>query len=249
MVRASFSRSLQWIVLALVGVALAALELPKTLVLALGMPVVGFVLLLLLWAYRWSKRVGEDGLNRFHIAMQTASHGLTALGVLTVAVLFVEERQWDPRLSVEVRPDAHILPDAPERTAVVQLAIAIKNEGRISEDVNFLEVTALGLRGTAAQDPRELPDLRATQLYKVRTSRGIGIGAGETEYQYVEVPVSCDWSLVRFLIKVPMPPARLRHGSEKIPVYERKLLVPLDGVCSNREAISPQSNPVRLHQQ
>jgi hypothetical protein len=227
MLRSSF---LWWLILGLLGIA-GVLFLPRAFLVWLGFPIAGLVLLLAAWGWRWSNQLGQAQLNRLHTAIETAAHGLTALGVLTVAVLFVEERQWDPRFSVDVKVDAQTIPQASKKTAVVQLAIAVTNQGRVSQSVNYIEVAALGLSGNPATDLAELPDLKATEIYKVRTSRWIGIGPGETEYQYVEVPISCEWSLVRVLVKVPEPPVHIRNGQEKIPVYERKLLVPLETPC------------------
>lgn len=199
-------------------------------------PIALFVALLCVFAFWWPKNLPKQKLERAHGVAETVAHALTAVGILTVALLYIEEKQWAPRFSVDVRTDVHSIPDSPNEAAVVQLAIAIRNEGRTSQDVNLIEIGALGIRGAPALASNEKPDLRATEIYKLRTTRTIGVGPGETEFQYVEIPVPCEWSLVRVIVKVPVPPAQERKPQGTIPVYERKMLVSLDTACGAEPA-------------
>jgi hypothetical protein len=207
------------------------------------LPIALFAVLLCVFAFWWPREVKKQKIDRAHAVSETVAHALTAIGILTVALLYVEEKQWTPRFLVDVKSDVRSIPNAPKKAAVVQLAIAIKNEGRASQHVNLIEVAALGIRGTPTLDPSERPDLRATEFYKLRTSRVIGIGSGETEFQYVEIPVQCDWTLVRVIVKVPVPPATGRRPHGTIPVYERKLLVSLDDACTDRSTVAKSRKP------
>lgn len=227
MTRANVLRAALWLaVLALAGFALWVAA--PTFLLLLVLPLAIFVIALGFWA----SRADAASISRMEPALQVAAHALTAVGVFAVALLYLEEKQWAPRFEVDITTDVERIPDAASPTAVIQAAVAIKNEGRTPQQVNYIEVGALGIHGVPALDRSYSEDLRATQLYRHQSSRWLEIAPGETEYHYVEVPVSCSWQLVRLIVKVPIPPVHQRKGGEKVLVNERKKLISLVDTCS-----------------
>ena len=161
-----------------------------------------------------------------------ALHSITALAILAAGILYLDEQQWTPRLGVELKADPQLVPDSSPGMAVVQLSIAITNKTETSQDVNFIEVSAAGIRGPVRPDLAVPENIAATEFYRHVTSRPSDIGPDETHNEFVEVPVSCDWNLIRVDVRVPRPPARAPKPGQARAVYERKLLVPLAEVCA-----------------
>jgi hypothetical protein len=225
------------VVLGFVGFTLWAAA--PTSLLLLALPLVAFVIGLWLWA----TRVSSASIKRMEPALQVAAHGLTAIGVFAVALLYLEEKQWGPRFEVNIATAVQRIPDAPVPAAVVQVAIAIKNEGRTPQRLNYIELGAAGVRGAPGLEPQYPQDLRATQIYRRQTSSWLEIAPGETEYQYAEVPVPCAWKLVRLTVKVPVPRVHKRKSGETIPVNERKTLVSLNEACANVAKLAPTNRP------
>ena len=99
--------------------------------------------------------------------------------------------------------------------------------------MNYIEVSAFGIRGPANRNSMAPQDLGATQVStRLVTSQPNEVGADETSYQFLEIPVPCEWSLVRVTVKVPRPPVQPPQRGQRRNEYERKLLVPVAEVCS-----------------
>ena len=187
------------------------------------------VALLGLWAFRIAPRLGKARLDSAQKGGMIALHMVTALAILSAGIFYLDEQQWSPRLGVEIRADPQLVPDSQPKSAVVQLAIGITNKTETNQKVNFIEVTAAGLRGAPRQDPKAPEEVAATPLYRHVTRRPSDIGPDETFYQFVEIPVACAWRLLRVGVRVPRPPAQ--PGKSAV-AYERKLLVPLAELCA-----------------
>src|SRR3954447_3679433 len=185
------------------------------------------IALLCLWAFWLAPRLGSQRLETAQRSAMFALHSITALAILAAGILYLDEQQWSPRLGVELKADPRLVPESRPSTAVVQLSIAITNKTETSQAVNFIEVSAAGIRGPVRRDPAVPENVAATIFYRYVTSRPSDIGPDEVHNEFVEIPVPCDWSLIRVDVKVPRPPARAPNGV----AYERKLLVPVADVC------------------
>jgi hypothetical protein len=198
------------------------------LLLALGL----IIVLLCGWAFWIAPKLGQQRLDVAQKSAMVAVHTVTAIAILAAGLLYLEEQQWSPRLGVELKADTRLIPQSKPETALVQLSIEINNKSETKQSVNHIEVSASGIRGPASRNPLAPQELGATQLYRFVTSQPNEVGADETAYQLVEIPVPCEWSLVRVAVKVPRPPVQPPQRGQRRNEYERKLLVPVAEVCS-----------------
>jgi hypothetical protein len=182
--------------------------------------------LLCLWAFWLAPRLGPQRLDMAQRSAMIALHTLTAVAILSAGIFYLEEQQWSPRLGLDLKADAKLVPDSGPASAVIQVAIEITNKTETAQTINHVEVSADALRGTVRRDPRSPQDVGGVEIYRFIGSRPVEIGADETSHQFVEIPVSCEWKLVRVTAYVPKPGAgNARTG------YERKLLVSLADIC------------------
>lgn len=194
------------------------------------------VALLCLWAFWLAPRLGQERLEVAQRSAMIALHTITALAILSAGILYLDEQQWSPRLGVELKADARLVPESNPQSAVVQVSIGITNRTETNQVVNFVEVSASGIRGPARQDPNHPEDLQATEVYRHVIAGATDVGPDETVYKVVEVPVACQWSLARISVKVPKPPARPPQPGKPRVEYERKLLVPISDACTKAAA-------------
>lgn len=184
------------------------------------------------WAFWIAPRLGQQRLDTAQKSAMIAFQTVTALAIASAGILYLDQQQWSPRLGIELTADPELIPGSNPKSAVIQIGIAVTNKTETRQEVNFILVSASGIRGTAQQDPKLPQDLAATPIYRLVTSQAQDVGPDETNNQYVEIPVACDWSLVRVDVKVPRPPAEPPKPGRPRFEYERKLLVPLEEVCS-----------------
>ena len=188
----------------------------------------GVLMLLVWWAFWFAPSLGQERLEEAQRGAMIALHTLTALAIVSAGIFYLEEQQWSPRFGVELKTDARLVPDSNPESALIQLAIEINNKTETRQSVNFIDVSAAGIRGALRRDPRAPQEVAATEIYHVVTTRPIEAGANETTYQFVEIPVPCTWRLVRVTVRVPRPPVSVEHPRIG---YERKVLVQLSDVC------------------
>ena len=205
------------------------------------------IALLCLWAFWLAPRLGQPRLELAQRSAMIALHTVTAVAILAAGILYVDEQQWSPRLGVEVKADARLVPRSNPQTAVVQLAIAITNKTETNQSVNFIDVAAFGIRGPARRDPGHPQDLAATPFYRLVTTQAHAIGPEETISQFVEIPVACAWPLIRVSVAVPKPPARPPRPGQARVEYERKLLVPIADVCAGIARVTGATGAVAAH--
>jgi len=192
----------------------------------------GIVALLIAWAFWFAPRLGQQRLETAQRSAMIALHTITALAILSAGLFYLDEQQWTPRLGVELKADTRLVPDSSPATAVAQVSIGITNKTETSQNVNFIEVSASRVSQTARPDPQQPDELAGSGFYRFRTSRPSEVGPDETHFEFVEIPIRCDWNLVRVTVKVPRPPAREPgHGKQGF-VYERKLLVATHDACA-----------------
>jgi hypothetical protein len=184
------------------------------------------------WAFWIAPRLPPQRLDTAQKSAMIAFQTVTSLAIASAGILYLDEQQWSPRLGVELKADPQLVPGSNPKSAVIQVAIAVTNKTETRQEVNFILVSGWGIRGPARQDPKQAQDLAATPIYRLVTRQPHDIGSDETDNQYVEIPVACDWSLVRVDVKVPRPPAEPPKQGKARVEYERKLLVPLEEVCS-----------------
>jgi hypothetical protein len=192
----------------------------------------GVLAVLGLWAFWVAPRIGQPRLDVAQRSAMIALHTVTAIAILSAGILYLEEQQWSPRFDVQLKADTHAAPQSNPPSAMIQLAIAITNKTETRQAVNFIDVSAFGIRGAVHQDPAAPQDLAATPIYRFVTRQANEAGADETAYQFVEIPVSCAWRLVRVVVRVPKPPAQPPRPGKRRSEYERKLLVPTGEACS-----------------
>ena len=192
----------------------------------------GIIVLLCVWAFWIAPRLGPERLDTAQRSAMFALHTITAVAILSAGILYLDEQQWSPRLAVELKADPQLVPGSAPPTAVVQLSIEVTNRTETSQDVNYIEVSAAGLRGAVRQDPKLRENIEATPFYHDIISRPSSVGPDEMHNDFVEIPVSCEWGLVRVDVKVPRPPARPPQPGIARAIYERKLLIPLSQLCA-----------------
>ena len=153
---------------------------------------------------------------------------VTAIGIVIAGILYVMEKQWSPRLAVDITASTHLLPDTEPGKAIIQAKFSITNQGRTSQSVRNIEVGAIEISHAGLPDASG--DMIGKEIFHF-TGKPKQIGAGETDYGFVEIPVSCGRALVRVIVKVPQPPFNPDIPAGQRPVYERKILVPVKADC------------------
>jgi hypothetical protein len=162
-----------------------------------------------------------------------------AVAIMIAGFLYLVERQWSPRFSVDLKTRTMLLPvEGKEPHAVIQLFIAVQNRGRTVQKVKNIEVFADSLNKLTDLKNNRHGDLQGRNVYAFARLKTNTIAPGEVDVIAVEIPIACRERLVRLLVKVPQPPYRekVEPGATR-PVYERKLLVPVEAAC--RQPSSP----------
>ena len=196
----------------------------------------GIVALLVVWAFWIAPRLGQQRLETAQRSAMIALHMITALAILSAGLFYLDEQQWSPRLGVELKADTRLVPGSSPPTAVIQVSIGITNKTETSQNVNYVEVSAARVSQTARPDPLQPDELAGAGFYRLLTSRPTDVGPDETHFEFVEIPVRCDWNLVRVTVKVPRPPAQQPGRGKPGFIYERKLLVATSDACAVNEA-------------
>jgi hypothetical protein len=155
----------------------------------------------------------------------------TAVAIAVAGSLYIWERQWSPRFSVEVATAS--FPDPGSDAAILHVGLTITNQSRSTQKIRGFEVSAVGLRPATTSAPDQHGDLPSDLIQSYRKSGLNTIGAGEIDHGYVELLVPCSWKLVRVTVKVPYPPFSLNDPPAKRQVYERKTILSLGETCSH----------------
>src|SRR5687767_3160223 len=196
--------------------------------------------LMLLVQFRWPKRFSARTEKFIHSFGQGIYGTFAAVAIMIAGFLYLVERQWSPRFSVDLKTRTMALPvEGPDPHVVIQLFIAVQNRGRTVQKVKNIEVWADTLNGIADLKNNRHGDLQGRNVYSFTRRKTNTIAPGEVDLIAVEIPVACRERLVRLLVKVPQPPYREADapGGTR-PVYERKLLVPLEAACQRLSAPS-----------
>jgi hypothetical protein len=188
------------------------------------------------------------GANRFRSLGEEFSHNfgqgiygtLAAVAIITAGVLYLVERQWSPRFSVDLKTRTALLPlKGQDPHAVIQLLIAVRNLGRTEQAVKNIEIWADSLEGVQPLQVNRHGDLPGRKVYYFERRKTNRIAPGEMDLIAVEIPIACRERLVRVLVKVPQPPYREKLApNQKRDVYERKALVSVEEPCSRPAAIA-----------
>jgi hypothetical protein len=203
--------------------------------------VVVFLTVLLLAAqFRGATKFKSLGEEFSHNFGQGIYGTLAAVAIITAGVLYLVERQWSPRFSVDLKTRAVQLPVNDGNThAVIQLLIAVRNLGRTEQEVKNIEVWADSLQDVQPLVVNPHGDLPGRTIFHFPRKKTNRIAPGEMDLIAVEIPVLCSESLVRILVKVPKPPYREKLApNEKRDVYERKTLVSVGEPCESATAIT-----------
>jgi hypothetical protein len=183
------------------------------------------------------KSAGESFTHNFG---QGVYGTLAAIAILIAGFLYLVERQWSPRFSVDLKTRSVLLPiEGPRKFALVHTLVAVKNHGRTRQKVKNIQIFAVSLQGLTSLRTSRYGDLPGRDFYAHTNPSTYTIASGETELIAFEIPVSCNETLIRILVKVPQPPFREHLPKGKKPdVYERKVIVPLGAVCRDPAAVS-----------
>lgn len=183
--------------------------------------------------FAWVPRADQKGLTKAHHGAEIMAGIVTAVGIVTAGLLYVMEKQWSPRLAVDITANTHLLPDTEPGKAIIQAKFSITNQGRTSQAVRNIEVGAVEI--IHASLPDASGDMIGKEIFHFM-GKSKQIGPGETDLGFVEVPVSCGRALVRVIVKVPQPPFNPAIPAGQRPVYERKVLVPVKADCKRLAA-------------
>lgn len=183
----------------------------------------------------WIYAGGDQELKGASGRAQIVASGITALAIVAAGALYLIERQWSPRFGIDVIAETQPVRQAGVGAALVQVVVSITNQSRTEQPIKSVEIGVGGIADLQHASPNEDGDVPARPLYNIISNKPKKVGIGETDFEYFELPVSCEWSLAKVLVKVPHP------SDEKLPdgkrwLYERKLLVPLKSACEANAA-------------
>lgn len=169
-----------------------------------------------------------------HNFAQAVYGTLAAVAIIGAASLFVIERQWSPRLVVDVKTRAVLVRRGKPAYVTIQSIVAIRNYGRTEQVVRDI---AMGVESYSNSDltTNKFGDLHAHELKRHVRRLQNRLMPGELDLIPIEVAVPCSAEVVRVLIKVAHPPYDPDPDVEPVNYHERKSILPLAGVCSGKD--------------
>jgi len=169
-----------------------------------------------------------------HNFAQAVYGTMAAVAIIGAAVLFVIERQWSPRLIVDVKSRAVLVPESKPLFVTIQTIIAIRNYGRTEQTVRGIEIGVESYSGTDLRT-NEFGDVTAHSLAHYRRPQENRLMPGELDLIPIEVAVPCSAGLVRLLVKVPQPSDGADGETGLRNLHERKSILPLTRVCGGKD--------------
>lgn len=202
----------------------------------------GLVLATCAIVFRFLPRMASNHLKAANVGAQTLVAIVTAIAITMAGLLYILERQWSPRFTVDLKASPFTRPGLIPQVVLVQVTVAVSNDGRVGATINGIEVAAVALQTDEVRSPDSSGDQPGVLLSRFVSSRPTEVAAGETDVMYAELVVPCVSPVVRIIAKVPRPPYRAKDPIGTRRVYERKLLVSLTDACPN-EAPSMKVGP------
>lgn len=201
----------------------------------LALLVVGLSAAILFGIQLWGRIDSSSKRHEFSHNFAQAVYGtLAAVAIIGAAVLFVIERQWSPRLVVDVRSRAVLVPGSKPPSVTIQTIIAIRNYGRTEQTVGGIEIGVEGYSGSDLST-NEFGDVRAHNLAHYARPQENRLMPGELDLIPIEIAAPCSAGLVRLVVKVPQPSSEGDGERGLRNLHERKLILPLTRVCSGKE--------------
>lgn len=190
----------------------------------LGLVAVILVLLFALW--RTSKNDKFEDLHNFATGV---FHSVAAVALVLTGVWVIVQEDWAPKTSMELVTSAAPLHGSKPKSALLQAAISMKNEGRLP---HRFEQTTFVVRAydPAAQGPDEYGDVAHRVIDEYPSKIRIKVMPGETEKSYAEFVVPCSENVVQLFVDVAQP-KHMTQNSKRPLSYERKAVVPLSEAC------------------
>lgn len=158
---------------------------------------------------------------------------VAAIAILAAGLLFIIERQWSPRLEVDLKTRAIMAPETKPATAILQALVAVRNYGRTEQTIRDV---AIGVDSYVGSDltTNQYGDLQTANLTSYVRPRENRLMPGELDLISIETAIPCSAKTVRVLVKVEQPPYGKAPEDGLKNIYERKALVPLARLCSGR---------------
>jgi hypothetical protein len=201
----------------------------------LALLIVGLSAAILFGIQMWGRLAPGSIRHEFSHNFAQAVYGtLAAVAIIGAAVLFVIERQWSPRLVVDVKSRAMLVPDSKPRSVTIQTVIAIRNYGRTEQKVRDIEIGVDSYSGSDLAT-NQYGDVTARNIAHYRRPLENRLMPGELDLIPVEVTVPCSAGLVRLVAKVPQPSDGADGDGALRNLHERKLILPLSRVCSGKD--------------
>jgi hypothetical protein len=188
----------------------------------LGFEIVLFVALMgaLFGWWRSSKGQKFDSFNSFSEGL---FHSFAAIGILLAGVWVLVRQEWAPSTAVDVTTEVAPLAGSNPQAAVLQVAVHLKNEGRVPEDFEGITIMARGYSNAPASPTEKGGDLATTKIGQHTDKSTIRVMPGESDVTYAELRVPCDEKLVQIFVSVSEP-KHLEWLSAPPRRYERKVM-------------------------
>lgn len=169
-----------------------------------------------------------------HNFAQAVYGTLAAVAIIGAAALFVIERQWSPRLVVDVKTRAVLVRRDKPAYVTIQSIVAIRNYGRTEQVIRDI---AMGVESYSDSNlsTNEFGDVQANELTKHVRRLENRLMPGELDLIPIEVTVPCSAEVVRVLVKVAQPSYDAKSDEERNRYHERKSILPLARVCSGKD--------------
>jgi hypothetical protein len=195
--------------------------------------VAGLLTLILFLAQLFMPLKGRAKRHEFsHNFAQSIYGTLAAVAIVVAAYLYIVEKQWESRFSVDLKTRSSLIPGSEPPHALVQAIVAVRNHGRTDQTIKNIEIGAWTIDGSAL-DTNTFGDIQSENLVWYIRKRKDLIRPGEIDLIPIEIAIPCSEKLVRILVKVPQPNVEDPVPGER-QVYERKTIVALEELCSGK---------------
>jgi hypothetical protein len=200
----------------------------------LALIIVGLSSAILFGIQLWARLDSNSKRHEFSHNFAQAVYGtLAAVAIIGAAALFLIERQWSPRLVVDVKSRAVLVPASKPAAVTIQSIVAIRNYGRTEQIVRDIEVGVESYAGSNLTT-NEFGDVHAHNVAHYVRRLENSLMPGELDLIPIEIAIPCSEQLVvRIIVKVPQPSEDARDGVTHL--HERKSILPLAGVCSGKD--------------
>jgi hypothetical protein len=180
--------------------------------------------------FGWWRSCRGQKFDSFNSFSEGAFHALAAVGILLAGVWVLVRQDWAPNTAVSVATNVAPLPGSTPKAAVLQVAVNLKNDGRVPEEFEGVTVLARSYKHAPAVPTQKGGDLAITEIGHYTDASNIRIMPGESDVTYAELRIPCNEDLVQIFVSASEP-RHLEWISGPSRRYERKIMRSIAEVC------------------